>query len=70
MKCWLDNKRPHIDCTEEELRKAFSNEVEFYKLQCKIAFRIFLLAPNRCNWKLYKVFRECLRRVKHEQRKK
>lgn len=52
MKFWLDNKRPHVECTEEELTKAFSNTVEYYKLQCKIAFRVFLLVPNRLNWKI------------------
>ena len=66
MRFWLDNKRPHVECTEEELRKAWSNRVEFYKLQCKISFRVFLLVPNRNNWNSYKVFRRCLRRARKE----
>lgn len=67
MKFYLDNGRPHVACTREELRKAFSNEVEFYKIQCKIAFCVFLLVPNRNNWNNYKVFRGCLRRAKNKK---
>ena len=66
MKAWREKgeKRPHIELTHKELKKSMENETEFFKLQSRIAWRIFLIVPSKYNYRYYKVLRRCYKDAK------